>query len=287
MEITTMSKRNSQASKSAAREKLRLERERQAKRDKVKRQAIVAGSLVAVLAIAGGIGYAVVQNNKPTHWESVKSDKVVAPANTTGTNGTTVVFGESTAKKTLKLYEDPRCPVCAQFEQTVGSTVTKDLDAGKFKIQYIGGTFLDGDSDKSGKIQIGSRGEGSKNAMSALGAALNVSPEAFLEYKTALYSAKYHPDETNDKFKSDDYLIKVADTVGALKNNTKFQSAVKNGTYDAWALAMSETFNTNKDGVNGTPSLVMNGKKLTGSDGQTAPMTVAEFTTAIDAALKA
>jgi protein-disulfide isomerase len=282
-----MSKRNSQASKSAAREKLRLERERQAKRDKVKRQAIVAGSLVAVLAIAGGIGYAVVQNNKPTHWESVKSDKVVAPANTTGTNGTTVVFGESTAKKTLKLYEDPRCPVCAQFEQTVGSTVTKDLDAGKFKIQYIGGTFLDGDSDKSGKIQIGSRGEGSKNAMSALGAALNVSPEAFLEYKTALYSAKYHPDETNDKFKSDDYLIKVADTVGALKNNTKFQSAVKNGTYDAWALAMSETFNTNKDGVNGTPSLVMNGKKLTGSDGQTAPMTVADFTTAIDAALKA
>jgi protein-disulfide isomerase len=282
-----MSKRNSQAAKTAAREKLRLERERQAKRDKVKRQAIVAGSLVAVLAIAGGIGYAVVQNNKPSHWESIKSDKVVAPANTTGTNGTTVVLGKSTAKKTLKLYEDPRCPICAQFEQTVGSTLKKDFDAGKFKIQYIGGTFLDGDSDKKGKIQIGSRGEGSKNAMSALGAALNVSPEAFLEYKTALYSAKYHPEETDDKFKSDDYLIKVADTVGALKNNTAFQSAVKDGKYDAWALAMSETFNTNKDGVNGTPSLVMNGKKLTGSDGQNAPMTVADFTTAIDAALKA
>ncbi|MFI6488114.1 thioredoxin domain-containing protein [Streptomyces sp. NPDC050564] len=282
-----MSKRNSQAAKTAAREKLRLERERQAKRDKVKRQAIVAGSLVAVLAIAGGIGYAVVQNNKPSHWESIKSDKVVAPANTTGTNGTTVVLGKSTAKKTLKLYEDPRCPICAQFEQTVGSTLKKDFDAGKFKIQYIGGTFLDGDSDKKGKIKIGSRGEGSKNAMSALGAALNVSPEAFLEYKTALYSAKYHPEETDDKFKSDDYLIKVADTVGALKNNTAFQSAVKDGKYDAWALAMSETFNTNKDGVNGTPSLVMNGKKLTGSDGQNAPMTVADFNTAIDAALKA
>ncbi|MFF4352350.1 thioredoxin domain-containing protein [Streptomyces sp. NPDC001530] len=282
-----MSKRNSQAAKTAAREKLRLERERQAKRDKIKRQAVVAGSLVAVLAIAGGIGYAVVQNNKPTHWDSARDDKVVAPANTTGTNGTTVVVGKSTAKKTLKLYEDPRCPICAQFEQTVGPTLKKDFDAGKFKIQYIGGTFLDGDSDKSGKIQIGSRGEGSKNAMSALGAALNVSPEAFLEYKTALYSAKYHPEETDDKFKSDDYLIKVADTVDALKNNTKFQNAVKNGTYDAWALAMSQTFNTNKDGVDGTPSLVMDGKKLTGSDGKNAPMTVAEFTTAIDGALKA
>ncbi|MFF1653640.1 thioredoxin domain-containing protein [Streptomyces sp. NPDC058255] len=282
-----MSQRNSKAAKTAARERLREERERQAKRDKVRRQAIVAGSLVAVLAIAGGIGYAVVQNNKPSYWETAKDGKVVAPANTTGTNGTTVVLGKSTAKKTLKLYEDPRCPVCAQFEQTVGSTVKKDFDAGQFKIQFVGGTFLDGDSDKSGKIQIGSRGEGSKNAMSALGAALNVSPEAFLEYKTALYSAKYHPDETDDKFKSDDYLIEVANTVGALKNNTAFQNAVKDGKYDAWALAMSETFNTNKDGVSGTPSLVMDGKKLTGSDGKSAPMTVDEFTTAIDAALKA
>ncbi|MFI0963483.1 thioredoxin domain-containing protein [Streptomyces sp. NPDC021080] len=280
-----MSKRNSQASKTAARERLRLERERQAKRDKIKRQAIVAGSLVAVLAIAGGIGYAVVQNNKPSQWEAVASDKVVAPANTTGKDGTTVVIGKDTAKKTLKLYEDPRCPICASFEQTVGPTVQKDLDAGKFKIQYIGGTFLDGDSDKNGKISIGSRGEGSKNTMSAMGAALNVSPEAFLEYKSALYSAKYHPDETTDKFKDDAYLIKVANTVPALKNNTGFQNAVKNGTYDAWALAMSETWNTNKDGVTGTPSLVMDGKKVTGPDGN-APMTVANFNTAIDAALK-
>ena len=281
-----MSKRNSQASKTAAREKLRLERERQAKRDKIKRQAIVAGSLVAVLAIAGGIGYAVVQNNKPSQWEAVASDKVVAPANTTGKDGTTVVIGKDTAKKTLKVYEDPRCPICASFEQTVGPTLKKDLDAGKFKVQYIGGTFLDGDSDKSGKIRIGSRGEGSKNAMSAMGAALNVSPEAFLEYKSALYSAKYHPEETTDKFKSDDYLIKVANTVDALKNNTGFQNAVKNGTYDAWALAMSETWNNNKDDVTGTPSLVMDGKKITGANGN-APMTAADFTTAIDAALKA
>ncbi|MFG2948645.1 thioredoxin domain-containing protein [Streptomyces adustus] len=282
-----MSKRNSQSAKTAARERLRLERERQAKKAKVKRQVIVACTVVGVLAAAGGIGYAVVQANKPGHWEAVLDEKVVAPANTTGTDGTTVVLGDSKATKTLKLYEDPRCPVCAQFEQTVGSTVKKDYDDGKFKIEYIGGTFLDGDTDGDGKVKIGSRGEGSKNALSALGAALNVSPEAFLEYKTALYSAKYHPDESDDKFKSDDYLIKVADTVSALKGNTTFQNAVKNGTYDAWAMAMSNTFNTNKDGVNGTPSLVMNGKKLTGSDGQNTPMTVADFNTAIEAALKA
>ncbi|MER5751098.1 thioredoxin domain-containing protein [Streptomyces sp. NPDC002088] len=270
-----MSKRNSAAAKTAARERLRLERERQAKKAKVKRQVIVASSAVAILAIAGGIGYAVVQANKPGYWEAAKKDTLVKPANTTGKNGTTVVIGESSAKKTLVMYEDPRCPICAQFEQTVGSTVKKDLDAGKFKIQYVGATFLDNSLS----------GEGSKNALSALGAALNVSPEAFVEYKTALYSTKWHPEETDDKFKDDAYLIKVANTVSALKNNTKFQKAVKDGTYDKWALDMSATFDDS--GVSGTPTLKMDGKALTGSDGQNAPMTVADFNTAIEAALKA
>lgn len=270
-----MSKRNSQSAKTAARERLRQERERQAKRDKIKRQVIVACSIVGVLAIAGGIGYAVVQGNKPGYWEDAKNDKLVKPAHTTGTNGTTVVIGKSSAKKTLVMYEDPRCPVCAQFEQTVGPTVKKDLDAGKFKIQYVGATFLD---DKL-------TGEGSKNALSALGAALNVSPEAFLEYKTAMYTTKWHPEETDDKFKDDAYLIKIANTVDALKNNKQFQKDVKDGTYDKWALEESKLFD--KAGVGGTPTLKMDGKTLTGSDGENAPMTVAEFNTALEAALKA
>lgn len=270
-----MSKRNSQAAKTAARDRLRQERERQAKRDKAKRQIVVAASVVAVLAAAGGIGYAVVQMNKPGYWEGLKDAKVTAPAHTTGTKGTTVVIGKDTAKKTLKLYEDPRCPVCAQFEQTVGATVKKDLDDGKFKIQFIGATFLDRND-----------GEGSKNALSALGAALNVSPEAFLEYKSALYSTKYHPQEADDKFKSDDYLIEVAGSVPALKGNATFRNAVRNGTYDAWAMAMSKTFDDNKDGVNGTPGFVMDGKKLT-ADSQGHPLlTVADFNRVVGAALK-
>ncbi|MFJ9866403.1 thioredoxin domain-containing protein [Streptomyces sp. NPDC101165] len=268
-----MSKRNSQTAKTAARERLRQERERQAKRDRARRQIIVAASVVGVLAAAGGIGYAVVQMNKPSYWEGLKDAKVVAPANTTGTNGTTVVIGKDSAKKTLKIYEDPRCPVCAQFEQVVGSTVKKDIDDGKFKLQFISGTFIDNHDN----------GVGSKNALSALGAALDVSPEAFVEYKTALYSAKWHPDEQTDKFKDDSYLIKVADTVPALKNNTKFQDAVEKGTYDAWAMAMSKTFDDNKEGVTGTPSFVMDGKKLSGGK---VILTVADFNSGVDAALK-
>ncbi|MGX1269396.1 protein-disulfide isomerase [Streptomyces phaeoluteigriseus] len=150
-----------------------------------------------------------------------------------------------------------------------------DFDAGKFKLQFVGATFLDNSLT----------GEGSKNALSALGAALDVGQEAFLEYKTALYSAKWHPEESDDKFKDDSYLIKVADTVPALKSNAKFQKAVKDGTFDRWALEMSKTFDAS--GVSGTPTLRMDGKALTAPGSENAPMTVADFNTALEAALKA
>ncbi|MEV0242131.1 DsbA family protein [Streptomyces sp. NPDC050674] len=273
-----MSKRNSQTAKTAARERLRIEREREAKRAKTRRQIIVACSIVGVLAIAGGIGYAVVQANKPDGWDAAQDAKLVKPANTSGKDGTTVVLGKDSAKKTLVMYEDPRCPACAAFEQAVGSTVDKGLEDGKYKIQFVGATFIDNNVP----------GVGSKNALSALGAALNVSPEAFLEYKTALYSTKYHPSETEDKFKDDDYLIKVANSVDALKDNKKFQTAVKKGTYDKWALVMGEKFDADgkKYKFQGTPTLLMDGKKITGSNSDSAPMTPQDFTTAIDAALK-
>ncbi|WP_406493458.1 DsbA family protein [Streptomyces sp. NBC_00846] len=270
-----MSNRNSQANKSAARERLRAERERQAKKDKTRRQILVGVSIVGVLAIAGAVGWGVMQMNKPSQWEAAKDAKnVTAPRNTSGKDGTTVVIGKPTAKKTLELYEDSRCPICGTFEQAIGETVHKDVDAGKYKIKYIGATFIDDMSN----------GEGSKNALSALGAALNVSPEAFLDYKYALYSTKYHPEETDDKFKDDAYLIKIADSVDSLKGNKAFQKDVEDGTYDSWAMKMSAAFE--KSGVRGTPTLKMDGKALTDGKSENAPMTVDDFTTAIDAALK-
>ncbi|MFD6879271.1 MULTISPECIES: DsbA family protein [unclassified Streptomyces] len=262
-----MSSRNSQANKAAAREKLRIEREKQAKKDRARRQLVVAGAVVGVLALAGGVGYAVVQANQPGYWDKAADAALVKPKNTTGEDGTTVVIGKAEAKKTLELYEDSRCPACASFEQAVGEQVKKDVDAGKYKLRYFGATFIDN----------AVKGEGSKNALSALGAALNVSPQAFLDYKGALYSKELHPEETVDSFAKDDYLLKVADTVPALKGNAEFKKAVEDGTYDRWALEMSKVFN-NSD-VKGTPTLKMDGKKIE------TPQTAEAFTAALDKAL--
>ncbi|MEW2520511.1 thioredoxin domain-containing protein [Actinacidiphila alni] len=247
-----MSSRNSKASKAAARERLRAEREREAKRAKLRRQIFVGVGVVAVLAVAGGVAVAVNAANKPSYWEAAKKDKLVKPANTSGTNGTTIVVGDANNKNNLDLYEDLRCPACAQFEQTSGADVLKGAKDGKYKITYHFGTFLDGN--------LG--GTGSKNALSAVGAAANVSLDAFEAYHTLLYSKAHHPEESGpDLFAKDENMIKLAQDVPALKDNAKFQADVKNGTFDKWALDSSDAFNA--AGIQSTPTIKLNGKALT------------------------
>lgn len=245
-----MSTRNSKASKAAAREKLRLQREKEAKRAKVRRQLLVGGGVLALLAVAGGVAFAVNAASTPSYWEAAAKDKLVKPANTSGTDGTTVIIGDVNNKNTVEEYEDLRCPVCAAYEQAAGAAVLKDAEDGKYKISYTFGTFLDGSQG----------GSGSKKALSALGAALNVSTDAFNAYHTLLYSKDVHPDETVDTFNSADKLISLAQQVPELKNNTKFSDAVKNGTFDKWALTMSDKFDAS--GVTATPTVKVNGKDV-------------------------
>ncbi|WP_069811829.1 thioredoxin domain-containing protein [Streptomyces sp. TP-A0874] len=279
-----MSKRNSQDAKRAARERLRAERERQAKRDKVRRQLLVGGSVVAVLAIAAGIGVAVTKMNSGSDtmvsnadWKAAaKKTKFAKPANTSGAKGTTVVIGEEGAENTLEVFEDMRCPICATFEQNVGENLTKGMDDGTYKVKFTMGTFLD-EID-----QI--KGSGSHNALSALGAALDVSPDAFVQYKKALFSPENHPEENDDAFSSDAKLIEIAQQVKELKGNKDFEKAVENGTFDKWALEMSAAFDKDKS-VTGTPTLKLNGDKLTDEGGQNAPMSPEQFDAAVKKAL--
>ncbi|KUJ54446.1 disulfide bond formation protein DsbA [Streptomyces albus subsp. albus] len=259
-----MSNRNNQANKQAARERLRAERERQQKKDKMRRQLTMGGAIVAVLAIAGGVGFAISnstggsKNSKVSDkdWRvAAKKTPYAAPANTTGEKGTTVLIGDKKAKNTLTVFEDMRCPICAQFEQALGDTVAKDLKDGKFKAEFKIVAFIDENKAISGS--------GSKNALSALGAALNVSPDAFLEYKKALYAEKNHPEETDDAFSDDERLLKIADEVPALKDNKAFEKDVRKGTYDQWALAMNKEFDKAvQKGITGTPGFLMNGDKV-------------------------
>ncbi|MFE5165582.1 thioredoxin domain-containing protein [Streptomyces sp. NPDC056697] len=198
---------------------------------------------------------------------------LVAPAHSSGPSGTTVVIGEADAGHTLDVYEDVRCPPCASFDQGVGPTIAKDIKAGKYKVSFHFAAIL----DKS----MG--GNGSANALSALGAALDVSPDAFLDYKAALMSSKNHPEESKDSYADDSRLLAVSQEVYALKTNASFREALREGTYDPWAKKMIADFDAS--GVNSTPAVKLDGSQLTGSGGST-PMTATEFTEAVNKQVK-
>ncbi|MBP2402369.1 Serine/threonine-protein kinase PknE [Streptomyces netropsis] len=271
-----MSKRNNWENKQSARERLRAERERQAKKDKTRRQLVVGGAVAAVLAVVAGIAVAVTQlgGGTDSDWAAAAKKELVKPANTAGDKGTEIVIGDKKAKHTLDLYQDMRCPICSVFEQNVGGTVDKDVKDGKYKVSYHVATFLDRNFG----------GDGSKNALSALGSALNVGPEAFSAYNKALYAKANHPQETKDDYAKDDVLLKIANEVPALKDNAEFRKNVEDGTFDKWALEVSAEFDKAKD-VTGTPTLKLDGKKLT-TDGKNVPITPEQYTKVVDAALK-
>ncbi|GAA1153128.1 thioredoxin domain-containing protein [Streptomyces javensis] len=198
---------------------------------------------------------------------------LVTPAHSSGPGGTTVVIGEAGAKHTLDVYEDLRCPPCASFDQAVGPTIAKDIKAGKYKASFHFAAILDKNMG----------GSGSANALSALGAALDVGTDAFLDYKAALMSSKNHPEESKDSYADDDRLLTVSQEVYALKTNASFREALREGTYDPWAKKMIADFDAS--GVSGTPTVKLDGSQLTGSGGAT-PATAAEFTDAVDKRLK-
>ncbi|GAU68280.1 DSBA oxidoreductase family protein [Streptomyces sp. NBRC 110611] len=260
-----MSNRNSQAAKSSARERIRAERERQKKRDRTRRQLVVGASVAGGLAVAGAVGFGIVKLTEPTGWEAAAQAPLVKPAHTQGKNGTEILIGDPKAKETLEVFEDVRCPSCASFERTTGDELLKNVKDGRFRVRFTMYTFIDGMAG----------GEGSKNALSALGAALNVSPEAFLKYKSALYSEKYHPDEREDLYAKDSELLKAAAEVPELKNNAAFEKAVRNGTYDRWTMDMTALFG--RKGVEGTPTFLHGDKKLVMDEIPRRRMTRAEY----------
>ncbi|MER8159297.1 thioredoxin domain-containing protein [Streptomyces sp. NPDC094472] len=201
------------------------------------------------------------------------SQKLVLPAHSSGPSGTTVVIGKAGAGHTLDVYADVRCPPCATFDQKVGPTIAKDIEAGKYKASFHFAAIIDKNMG----------GSGSTSALSALGAALDVSSDAFLDYKAALMSPKNHPEENEDSYADDNQLLTVSQEVPALERNDSFREAVREGTYVPWAQKMIADFDAS--GVNGTPAVKLDGSQLTGSGGST-PMTATEFTEAVNKQLK-
>ncbi|MET9853436.1 thioredoxin domain-containing protein [Streptomyces sp. NPDC006450] len=236
-----------------ARIRMREEREARARREKRRGRVLMGGALVAVLALAVGIGMYAAKSSDSVDEGAGKP--FVQPAHTTGEDGIAIPYGKADAKNVLSVWLDPRCPYCAGVEIGLGKTVKEQAEAGTYRVEYHFATFLD-------KALGG--GKGSKRAVNALGAAVNESPEKFMEYLQVLY--ENHPEkETDDTFGSTATLLDLADQVPGLRTPA-FNQAVKELTYMPWVEKVGQAF-YDQD-MKGTPDVSVNGTKLTVNSGK-------------------
>ena len=187
---------------------------------------------VAVLVIAGLIGWAV--------FSSQKSETFTTPP---GANpaGTAVVLGQGPV--TVDLYEDYLCPACKRFQDTSGATLDQLINEDKIRVNFHPVAFLNRFSTT----------EYSTRSSAASGCAAQGGK--FKEFTDQLFARQ--PAEGSAGL-SDDELIDIGAGVGL--NRDDFGSCVKDGTYKGWTEHVTE--DASKAGVTGTPTIRVNGKDV-------------------------
>ncbi|MFJ7491372.1 thioredoxin domain-containing protein [Streptomyces sp. NPDC097727] len=238
-----MSEKNEQG-KRAARDRLVQQRERQKARERRRRMLIVGAGLVGVLALAAVVGV-IAANTGDNSSKSKTAGPAVAPSGATGKDSLAIQVGADDAPSTLTIWEDFRCPVCAQFENAFRDTIHQLERTGQIKAEYRLATIIDRNLGGSGSLRA------------ANAAACAQDAGKFSAYHDVLY--RNQPQESVDAFADNTKLIELSGKVPGLET-TGFRSCVEDGKHDSWVKKSNTTFL--KGGFEGTPTALLNGESI-------------------------
>ncbi|MFD9861142.1 DsbA family protein [Streptomyces alboflavus] len=258
-----MSEKNREG-KQSARERLAVERERQKARDKRRRGLLVGAAVVGVLGLAAVVGVLAAGAGDD------KKDKdttgpVVVPKGASGEDKLSIPLGKDSAKSTLTVWEDFRCPACKQFEDMYRSTINDLAARGMLKVNYHLATLIDGNMGGSGSLHA------------ANAAACAQDAGKFAPYHDELF--KNQPPEPDDAFADNAKLIDLAGKVDGLVT-APFKKCVNDGTHNSWVGKSHEAFQ--KAELRGTPTVLLDGKDIF-SDQQN-PLTPQKLKTMVEKA---
>lgn len=237
-----MSEKNREG-KRTARERLAVEREKQKSAERRRRALIVGASVVCVLGLAAVIGVLAANAGKDKGGD--KAGPVVAPSGAQGKDALAIPVGKESAKSTLAVWEDFRCPACKGFEDRYRSTIHELTASGKLKVEYHLATIIDGNMG----------GSGSRTAANAAACAQDA--DKFPAYHDVLYENQ--PPETDDAYADNAKLIDLAGKVDGLVTPA-FRTCVEDGTHDSWVAKSGQAFRTG--GFSGTPTVLLNGTNI-------------------------
>lgn len=210
----------------------RVVREQLARERRRKRTLWVSVAAVALLVVAGLIGWSV--------YSSQRSDDFTAP---TGANeaGTGIVAGSGPV--TVDIYEDFLCPACKQFEQASGPTIDQLISEGKVRVVYHPVAYL----NRFSTTQYSTRSSAASGCAAEGG--------RYREYAKALFDRQ--PPEGGAGL-SDAELVDIA--AGAGIDRDGFASCLREGTFKPWTEHVTEE--ASKANITGTPTILVDGEEI-------------------------
>jgi len=239
-------------------EALALQKKQQA-REKRSRlivlSALGAGLIILILAVV-----LIFMESQKTPMEKVDNipagvvEDTGIPVGADGVAGT-----ENEGAPTLDVYVDFMCPICGQFEQINGASITEMREAGDVTLVVHPVSILDRTSQGT---------EYSTRAASAAAWVADRAPEQFSAFHDAMFASQ--PEEQTPGL-SDEQIAQVAEQAGVPAD---VAAGIADGdaltTYEEWVKASTEVAGSDPAVVNpetggmGTPTVLIDGERFDG-----------------------
>jgi protein-disulfide isomerase len=251
-----------------AREKARLHREKQEKRDRRTRWALQGGIALVLVAIIAIVGLVIWNGVRPAGPgpANMASDGIHIGAGFKATP-TTALDSDADPVPTangepgvvnIRVYVDYLCPYCKEFEETNAEQLEGYIETGAATVEIHPLAVLT------------SRAQGySLRAANAAACVANYSPDTFWEFNRLMFANQ--PAEQSSGL-DDAAIIAITEEAGVAKAGS-VADCITDQRYKAWVDAATDRVLTgdipdsNIDQVQGTPIVVVNGKQYRGELG--------------------
>jgi len=254
-----------------AREKARVQRDEQKKKDRRTKLFLQGGVGIALVAIVAVIALVLVNSNQPqgpgpqnfasdgvqlnqgfiaTPTDAIEADAEPIPS----------VPDEESGVLDIQIYVDYLCPICGAFEQANAEYIESLVDNGAATLEVHPITILD-------RFSQGQRY--SSRAVNAVACVADSSPNDFYSYHTLLLSPEVQPAENSNGLSDDDFITLLG-TAG-VENVPAISECIKDETFKSWVSNSTERAlagpipNSEIAQVTGTPTVLVNGIKYEGA----------------------
>jgi protein-disulfide isomerase len=221
-----------------------------------------AGALV-ILGLIVAITVAVVHAAGQERTLPDVTGEVVVPQHLTPTGA--IPVGAADAPVTVEIYFDYMCPACGAFEAANGGELDRLVAEGVARIELRPIAFLDEQSSGT---------EYSTRSASAVAVIADAAPDRVWDFHTALYG---HQPSEGSKGLSDEQIADIAADAGVPADVV---DRFTDGTYRPWVASVTrDAFGS---GVQGTPTVKIDGVVFKGNVYAVGPLTAAIESAAAD-----